>query len=577
MTVVPQSGSDVSRTPTRSGRHKRHLKYSLPLLGTVFLLVVAPLVFILLGAFRTGSLADPDAEFSLENLQTVYATVSYLTTIGYTLLLACTVAALALTGGAFFAWLINRTDVPLRGTIELAVIAPLFLSPFVGAVAWLILGSERTGFLNVVYRQLFGSNAALFDIRSLYGAIFVMTLYYIPYGYLFTSGSLRNMDPGLEDSSYINGAGIARTAMRVTLPLMKPSMLSAFFFVFVLSAGLFAVPAVLGSGTGWAPLAVRIYQSVANYPPNLGEAAASGTVLLIMAVIGIAFYQRATRQADRFVTVTGRGFRPRRVNLRAWRWPAFALCICYGFLAVVLPYATLSYVSLTRFVTANFSSAQFTLTHWVEIITNPIVKLALGNTLIVAIVTPTVCVALAVGIAFVNQRIKATGGSVVDYIATMPVAVPGIVFGTGVLWTYVWSPLYGTIAVIILSFVAEYLPHSLRITRTGLVQIDRRLEEASVVSGASNARTLRTITVPLLKPSILSAWVLVFIFTSREVGSAVLLYGPSSIVLSVVSWNNLEYGNLQAASVIGLVQTGFIIIAIVVARFVFRVRLQSNG
>jgi iron(III) transport system permease protein len=555
---------------------KRFFSIQVPLLLVTGALVLLPIGFIFYGALRTTTLTGLGETFTSGNLHMAYATWQELSTFFETALLSAVVAAIAVVVGSVFAWLLSRTNIPFRGPLEVAIMAPLFLSPFVGAVAWLILGSPRVGLINVLFNHLFPGVSHIINLTSLPGVIAVTSLYYIPYGYLYVSTSLRNMDPSLEEASYMSGTGVVATGWRITIKLMRPALISSFFFIFVLSAGLFSVAAVLGTGGSFQPLAVQIYQATSATPPNHGQAAALGSLLFWLTLCGIVLYRFGTRVARRFVTVTGKGFRARLITIGPWRWVTFAAGIVFVLLAVVLPYLVLFYVSLTPYVQTNPLAAKLSFHAFETLSSNLLVHQALENTVLVSVLTPTITVILGLLLAFSINRLRLRGGTLLDYIATLPIAVPGIVLATGLVWMYIGTPLYDTIWLLVAAFVVEYLPQALRISSNGMLQIDKSLEEASTMCGSSTLQTVRRVTVPLMKPALLSGWVLIFIFATREIGSAIILYGPNSAVLSVLTWDYLNYGDLQSAAVIGLFQTGLMLVGILVARYVFRVRLNSN-
>ncbi|MBB2891899.1 ABC transporter permease [Flexivirga oryzae] len=532
----------------------------------------------LVTAFRNGELGDPGSSFSTSMMQKVYTTATFRHALLDTFKLAVSVSILATAIGAVLAWLVNRTDAPLAKWMGLFVIAPLFASPFLGAVAWQILGSPNVGLINEAVRLLPGVSGSyhLVNINTLPGIIFVQTVYYIPYSYLFIVGSITNMDPGLEEASAINGGGIFRTATRVTFPIIRPAVLSALFFIFILSADEFAIPDILRPDIKFNPLSVVVYQFAQSFPINLPGSAAAGTMLLILTVLGMILYSRATRASNRFVTVTARGFRQRRISLGPWRWLGTIVCCFYLLIAIILPYASLLYSAFTRYLTPNILKAHYTASQVQSLVTSSPVLSAMKNTVIVAVIAPTICGLLALCIGYTTRRLRYRGSSILTALGTLPVAVPGIVFGTGMLLFYIHTPLYGTISVIVIAFIALYLPQALRVTETGLSQIDPALEESSAVCGASIGQTLLRITGPLLRPSLLSVWILVFIYATREISAAVMLYGPDSTVLSVMTFSYLATGNTQNAAIIGLLQTLIMIVGIVVARFVLRVRLTSQ-
>jgi iron(III) transport system permease protein len=546
------------------------------MLGTILsILVLVPIVLMFVGAIRTGTFVDPKAQFSLRSLAAVYTTLPYLKTLAVTVGASLLVSLIACTAGIALAWLLARTDMPAKSLMENSVIAPLYLSPFVGALAWLILASPNAGILNVLARDILGTTGPVLNVMTATGVILIMALYNVPYAYMTVSAALKGMDPSMEEASYLNGAGTFATAIKVTFPVVRPSVISAFFFVFVLTCGTFSIPAALGGTQSMPFLAVDIYRSVATFPLDYARAAAIGTLLFWISLIGVAFYRFASKVATRFVTVTARGYRTRMVKLRGWRLPAMLLIIIYVTLAIILPYLALLYVAFTSFTSSSILDAKFTLANIQSVVSSVAVRDSILNTLLVSIIAPTLCVLLGIVIAYAIRRLRVRGGGVLDYIAMFPIAVPGIVFGTGIFWTYLMTPAYGTIWILVIAFVASYIPFAYRMVDTSIIQIDKVLEEASAVCGASHWRTASQITFKLIRPGILSAWILVFIFSVREISAAILLASPSNKVLSVMSWDYLEFGNVQNAAIIGILQTLILIAGIIVGRYVLRVRLTQ--
>lgn len=556
-------------------RRRQGVVLPLVLGGILTVLVLVPIVLMFVGAIRTGTFVDPRAQFSLRSLTAVYTTWPYLRTLGITVGASLLVSFIACIAGIALAWLLARTDMPAKGVMENSVIAPLYLSPFVGALAWLILASPNAGLLNVLARDLFGVTGPILNVMTPTGVILVMALYNVPYAYMTVSAALKGMDPSMEEASYLNGAGTFATAVKVTFPVVRPSIVSAFFFVFVLTCGTFSIPAALGGTQAMPFLAVDIYRSVATFPLNYSRAAAIGTLLFWISLIGVAFYRYASRAATRFVTVTARGYRMRMVRLRGWRLPAMLLILAYVTMAIILPYLALLYVAFTRFTSSTILDASFTLENFQSVVDSVAVRQSIGNTLLISILAPTICVLLGVVLAYAIRRLRVRGGGVLDYIAMFPIAVPGIVFGTGIFWTYLMTPAYGTIWILVIAFVASYIPFAYRMIDTSIIQIDKSLEEASSVCGASHLRTAWQVTFKLIRPGILSAWILVFIFSVREISAAILLASPSNKVLSVMSWDYLEFGNVQNAAIIGLLQTLILVAGVIVGRYVLRVRLSQ--
>jgi iron(III) transport system permease protein len=549
---------------------------ALTVLGILVFLVVIPMAYVIYGATRSGSPYDPESTASGDALRTVFTTSEYLWSFLGTTLLALTSAGLSVLMATVFAWLLARTNVPSKKFLEIAVILPLFLSPFVGAIAWVTLAAPRSGMLNVTARTLFGTSDPVIDITNTFGVVWVMAIYFVPYGYLLIAPSLKNMDPSMEEAAYLCGAGPLRTMRKVTLRLVRPAILSAFFLIAVIITGVFSIPAVLATRSDFVPLSVQLYRATAITPTNYALAAAIGCALLLLVSLCLYFYRRSVRQSKRFVTVTARGFRPRIVDLGRIRYVGAAVCILYAALAVVLPYAALTLVSLTPFTITDLRELVFTLDGFRDVLGSASVMQALGNTLLIGLIAPTLCVLLAMVLSYIVERTRTRLRQPLEYIAIAPVAIPGIVFGLGMLWAYIRTPFYGTIWILVAVFIASYLPHAIRGVSSGLLQIDRALEEAGSVCGASRATVFRKITMPLAKPAVLSAWIFVFILVIREINAAIVLYAPGSTVLSVLTWDYVQFGDFRAAAVVGLLQTALLLLGLVIGRFVFRVAVTST-
>ena len=364
------------------------------------ILVLVPMVFMFIGAVLSGGLLDPDTTLTLDKLRSVYRLARLPADHRSTLAISLMVAAAATLAGVLLAWLIARTDLPAKGLMETCVIAPLFLSPFVGSIAWLILGSPKAGLINAIAQSTFGASGPLINVATPAGIVAIMALYFVPYAYLTVVSSLRNIDPAMEEASYLNGAGVLRTALRITLPVVRPALLSAFFFIFVLAAGTFAIPAVLDRSSQVRFLAVDVFQASATYPIDYGKSAAIGTLLFWVSIVGVTGYRLASRAARRFVTVTARGYRIRLVRLRLWRAAAVGLVLAYLLFAIVLPYFALIYCGFHEVcIRVACSTRHGPTQNALAVSRSPEVVAAIENTLLVGVISPTACVALGVFLA----------------------------------------------------------------------------------------------------------------------------------------------------------------------------------
>jgi iron(III) transport system permease protein len=469
-----------------------------------------------------------------------------------------------------------RVRVPAPKLLALIAITPLFMSPLVAVIAWIALASPHSGVLNDLLTMAGAPSALRINIMSLTGIVFVMTAHYVPYGYLFLAAGLRNVDASLEEASYMAGAGVLSTAIRIVLPLLRAPFLSSVLFVAILTAGEFSVPSLLGGRTGFVPLSVRVYEAVNGFPQDFGRAAAIGTMLIAISIVAFYFYRRSLRDSRRFITLSGKGYALRQIDPGAWRWVIVALFGLYAVVTVILPYLALTFIALTEFRSGSIAQAELTLSQVRLVLDRPDVRVATFNTLTVSLLVPVVCVVLAMLLVYVNDRRKLRGSDAAVYLASIPIAVSGIVFASGVLVAYITTPLYGTIWLIGLGLVAHYLTHAIRIIGNGLGQIDPALEEAAHVNGSGLTTTIRTIVAPLIAPSLWSAILLIFIFCTREVNTAIMLYSPGSQLLSVLSWNYAADGELAAAAVVGLIQTAIMVVVIILARLLLGVSAAKD-
>ena len=485
-------------------------------------------------------------------------------------MIAAGTAILATVFGTFMAWAVVRTNLPLRRTIEGASIVPFISTPFIGALAWILLASPGTGLINQFWRLLFGPGAPLINIYSIWGMILVESLYEMPYVFLIVAGALRSMDPTLEEASFSSGAGLVRTTLKVTLPLVLPAILGGALLVFVLAAEQFGVPAVIGTPARIRVLTTSIWDSQSVFPPKYGLGAALCVTLFLISTIGL-YLQRRIVNARSFTTVGGKGARPRRIELGPMKWVVSGLCVLYLMMSVVLPYATIFFSSIRTLWTEQFHWAQLTIENydWV-LFKYPITQRALFNSVMLAAVGATIGIVFAAVISFLTLRTRLPGRKSLDYLAMLPMAFPGIVLAVGLLRAWISPPLvlYGTIWILLVAYIARYLPYGVRSTSATLVQIHPELEESSLSSGANWFQTFWRVTLPLLKPGIVSGWILLFVSFTRELSASVLLYSPGHEVISVAIYDLWAQGDFRPLSALAMIQ---IAISLVMLVFIKRI------
>lgn len=546
-----------------------------PLYLLLAVLVFVPLAMLVFGSVQTGSPDAPDSSFTLANLRALLEP-QYLQVLGNTLLMAAVVTLFSVALGVVLAWLVARTDVPGKRLLEILVPLPLFLPPFAGAIAWIVLGSARSGLLNALYSSLFGTQSGFMNIMTFPGLCFVMTLFFTPYAYLFTIAPLKNMDGTLEEASRVLGASPRGTLLRVTFPMIMPGLLSAVLMVFVLSAELFSIPALIGPAAHYETLPYFIFRQARFSPPNWGLASAAGLALLLLMFVGMILQVLATRMSRRYVTISGKGRSPSVLRLGRWRHVLAAIPAVYILLSVVLPGAALLAGSFFQYFSSNFFKNVPTLRHWTTVLGTDEFWTSLNNTVLLSVIGPTIAVAFTLLLTYVWYRTRMPFRRAGEMAAMLPIAIPGVVFGVGVLWAFVWSPLYGTIGLLLVAYIARYLPYPVRSLSSTVVQIDSGLEEASRVAGAGPLRTIRSISFPLLKPAVLSSWLMLFIVIARELNVAIVIATGDSTTFPMVMWGEAQGGSLQGAAIIGLLDSALVLLAFIVARILLKIDLAKD-
>jgi iron(III) transport system permease protein len=556
-------------------------RWSLWLVLTVAVVAMAmvPLVYVVNAAFYQETRFGLSSVRSLAAVFDVFATTSYLGYLGNALLLAALVTALSLIAGVAMAVLVGRTDLRGKTLWEMLIVMPLYLSPFTGLMAWIALGSAKTGFVNVAFAALvrpFAPGAPpLLNIWTFGGVVLVMFLFFCPFVYLFTIGSLRAMDTSLEEAARAAGANTLQTLAKITLPMSLPAILAAGLLVFILCMETYTIPGIIGSTAGFTTLPWQIFQDSSSVPVHRAHAAAAATLLLLITITGVWLQRRLTRTSEKFVTVGGKGFRGRPLPLGAYRWLATGLVALYVLAADVLPFGALLLSSVMKYSAPTINAQIFTLKHFAAFFTTPNMLSALWNTIFLGVLAGIACVAIGFLISLLEIRMANPATRVLAFLSVLPVAVPGIVYGIGLLWTYVQTPLYGTIWILLVAYIAKFLPYGVIVSRSGILQIHPELEESARMSGASPWRALSAITIPLVQPTLIAILFFVVLQSIKELSASLFLYTENSQVLSVLTWHYMDAGDYQFAAAIGVVQTVIMIGLVVATRAVFRVRLET--
>jgi iron(III) transport system permease protein len=501
------------------------------------------------------ALTDKAGAFTLDNLQRLVTDPTLLGPLQVSLTVATSVGVLSTLVAAPIGWLVARTDMPGRGFVRVLITASFVTPPFLGAIAWEILAAPNSGLLNHWYRALFDLPpfVSLIDVYSMAGLIFVDTCYAFPYVFVLVANALDRIPGDMEDASAIFGARPWQTVRRITLPLVLPALLAGALVAFLRSLTLFGTPAILALPAGFHTITTKIW-SLFQYPPNPGLAAAAALPLLLLTVALLQLQNRLLGRRG-YAVVGGKTSQPRLVPLGRWKWPALGLCVLVLCFPVILPYFALVRAALSKTLGEPLSAANLTLDHFrfVFLEFSP-TRLALWNTFILGIMTATVGTVLALVIAYLAMRKLVTGHRVLAFLATAPIAIPGIVLGVGLFLAYTRGPvvLYGTMWILLLAYLTIELPAAYQQLQSSFHGIHVELEEAGRILGAGRLRALRDITAPLLWSGVVAAWCFIFIGVMRELSAAIMLFTAETKVVSVVIYDLNESGNLGAISVLGI-------------------------
>ena len=515
------------------------------------LLILMPLSWLVYYSFH-----DRAGGFTLDNFAQLVTDPSFVDPLLTTLILATSSAIVCCVVAAPMGWLVARTDMPLRRTVRALVTASFVTPPFLGAIAWELLAAPNSGLLNQAFRAVTGAeqDEYLFNIYSLPGVIFVISCYTFPYVFVLVANALDRIPADLEDASSILGASAWTTARRVTLPLAMPAVLAGALIAFLQAMTLFGSPAILALPAGFHTMTTKIW-SLFQDPPKAELAAAASLPLLILTILLL--------RAENFVlgrrgysVVGGRQGNPRLVALGRWKWVALGIAFIVLLNPVFLPYGALLNAAFSPVASQLVSLGTLTLRN-VEFVFFELsaTKLAFENTLILCTSAATIGTIMAVVIAYMTARKAIAWHKALGFLATAPVAVPGIVLGVGLFLSYTRPPfvLYGTLWILLVAFVTIALPSAYQQLYSAFRVVNPDLEEASRILGATRLGTLARITAPLLRTSVIATWCFIFVGVIRELSAAIMLFTSQTKVISVLIFDLNESGDLGAIAVLGLI------------------------
>src|SRR5512145_688320 len=540
---------------------------------TVYLGIV-PLGFLLWQSFFTPHTAAKAAEFTLGNYREAYGSAETWVLFWNSVKFASGTAVLAFVLGTLLAWMNERTNTPFKALFFALSLIPLVIPGILFTVSWILLGSPKIGLINLALQKVFDTEAVFINVDSLWGMIWVDALHYSPMAFLLMTAAFRAMDPALEESAVMSGASVWQVLTRVTLPLVWPAIFATLLILFVRAIESFEVPALLGLPVGIQVFTSAIFRAVHRYPSQIGLASSYAVTLLLITTVGVYFQSRLSTRGNRYATMTGKGFRPRLIDLGRWRYLAVAIFLAYFLLIVVLPFAVLLWSSFQKFYSVPSVEAlqRLTLEPYRFILAYPNLPRTVLNSVMLSFGAATVVMLVASVICWIVVKTKYPARWLLDNVASLPIVFPGLVLGLSIMIFYlnVDVGIYGTIWIMLIAYITRFMPYGLRYSTSSMLQIHTELEESAAMSGASWSTTFRRIILPLLKPGLLAGWIYVMIVSIRELSTSILLYSPDTQVVSIVIWELWENGQYVELSALGVLFILTLFVLVLVAQWLGR-------
>ena len=538
-------------------------------------LIITPIVVVLFRSFTTTRLGA-SIGFSVENYIRVLTDPQILPMIYDSLLYAGGSAALGTGVGAMLAWIVARTNTPGRVLVELMPLYPILMPPIMKNIAWILLLAPKSGILNSFLRESLGIQEQIFNAFSLSAMIWVFGFACVPLGYLFLLPVFLSFDPSLEESAYISGSKPMSTMLRITFPLAIPAFLSAFVLNFLRGLRSFETPVLQGSPAGINVFVAKVYDSMSiEYSPGLATAYSS--VLIILSILALVFYIRATRFSERYATITGKGYRVKVIDIGKWKYVTFLAVFVYFLVGIVIPFVVLIVVSLIPYYdyeTFLKFPSNIDISNYYRVMNHPSFVTGLYNSLGLSLAIAFITVLSGIIMAFTIYRTKVYGSKVFEFIGTMPLAFPPLVLSLGLVIAIIGTPLYNTLWALGLGLFVAYFPYALRNASGAIVNIHKELDEAAWVHGARWRHVFFKVTLPLLRPTVTGALFYIFIEAIRNIDVAVLLVAPGNEYGPVTLFEYFRVGQWAEAAAGGVIYLIILIAAVSIAKLVFNIKFS---
>ncbi len=544
-------------------------------------LVFVPLAALLYTAFTEDTGFGPGAA-TFENFVKAYSDSIIFELYLNSFVFGVGSALLTFIMGTAVAWTVERTNAPGREVFHTLALISFALPGLLATMAWTLTLSPNIGWVNKLLQSIAGPDFK-FNVYSMGGMIWVLSTHYFPLAYLLMGPAFRSLDVRMEEAAGMSGANHLQTFSRVTIPLLRPAILSTLLLLFVRAIESFEVPRIIGAPARIHVFTTDVHRAATSAPPEFGLASALSLSLLVVCVIAVYGYRRVTQNAEAFATITGKGYKPVSIKLGVWCWPV-SMLIGFMFLtALGLPLLTLIWQSFYKTLATPFVAATTpaTLENYVFILGYPIFADAVRTSVLLGVMAASSVVLLTFVAAWIVHRGHSRWSWVLDALAFSPIAVPGIIVGASVLFAYLMLPIgfYNTIWIILIAYVTIYLPYGMRFAASGITQIHKELDEAAEMSGAGTWQIFRHVLMPLLAPVMVSAWLYVFVLAVRELSASIFLIGPGTHVLGTISltmWE--EGGSYGAVCALGMVQIIPLVVIVSFLRWLEkRVSLERNS
>jgi iron(III) transport system permease protein len=542
------------------------------LIAVVGWLVAIPLAMVIWGALRDGAPGTPGG-LTLANFVRAYFNVGLLQAIQNSLIFAAGASLISFCGGTVLAWITERTDAPLRRVIYALVLVPVIVPGILFATSWLFLLNPTIGALNKFIAYCCGIETPIFNAYSMAAMIWAEGVDNFSLPFLLMAAAFRSMDPALEEAAQTAGASVWTTMRTVTLPVLLPAVLATLLLSFIRAIESFEAPAIMGIPAGISVFATEVWLSLSRTRPadfNLSATFAMGYLLVTIA--GVYLYHRATKISERYVTVTGKGYRPNRLRLGSWRWPVTSASLILLGVSVLLPLFILIWTSLMPFymVPSWHALSLVSLQNYRQVLALDSAYEAFVNNLIVGGSAAAIGALLSAVIGWVVIRTRLPGRRLLDILAFAPIAIPGTVMGIALLWLYLSLPIpiYGTLWILLVGFLGKYMTFAVRATYASLTQIHKELEEASTSCGAPWVKTFFRVTLPLMAPGLLIGFLFILSLSFRVLGLPVMISHVHTRMMPSYIFSLYDEGKYEVLSALGVMIMLFLLVIAAASRYI---------